>query len=182
MLFLLSSFKQKERVIQVFTFMKTSRLSSIPRIPTFLSEHPMTKRGFSTCRYTANRKTPAARRTTHPYIDSPSITQETYNTLLEGRKNIKTLHFFPRIYKLVSLFSQNKNVFRWIQDTPFKISVTLKLKFSLPLSGKGQWPGISELLRFLLLECLISFYFPQISMLGAAAFPSSGVIEKFNSH
>jgi hypothetical protein len=57
-----------------------------------------------------------------------------------------------------------------------------QIKFSPPLSGKGQCPGISKLLKLLLLECLISFYFPQISMLGASAFPSSGVIEKFNSH
>ena len=141
MLFLLSSFKQKERVTQVFTFMKTSRLSSIPRIPTFLSEHPMTKRGFSTCTYMANHTTPAARRTTHPYVDSPSITQQTYNTFPEGRKNIKMLHFFRRIYKLVSLFSQNKNVFRWIQDTPFKISVTLKSNFPCRWVARGDGPG-----------------------------------------
>lgn len=44
-------------------------------------------------------------------------------------KNIKMLHSFPRIYKLVYLLSQNKNMLRWIQDTPLKISVTLKSNF-----------------------------------------------------
>lgn len=52
-----------------------------------------------------------------------------------------------------------------------------QVKFSLPLSDKGWCPGICEALGFLLLECLISSSFPQTSMLGDFAFPSSGVIE-----
>lgn len=64
-----------------------------------------------------------------PIWNSPSNTRETSSTLLEGEKDIKMHHFFPRINKLVQLLSLDKNMFRWIRDTPFKISVTLKSNF-----------------------------------------------------
>lgn len=134
-------FQTEGRVNQGFTFMKTLRLSSIPRIPIFYLSIPWPKGDpiqaciwqTTKCQLQGGPHFPKL--VLFPLLKRPTALS------LKGKKNIKMLYFFPRIYKLVSLFSQNKNVSRWIQDIPFKISITLKSNFHCHWVARGNALG-----------------------------------------